>query len=662
MKKVQSKLTLQIFLLVLIICGILSFGAYYISSNSLNETVKTNLVERTDDASKLLSNYMKDKQTALDGVTALNEVKSENWEIQKPILIEESKKLGFEKLGIVNLNGKAHTTLNDSEVDVSKVEYVQKALNGQIGFSDATRSKVNGALIVDAYAPIKSSDGKIIGAMIGTLNVQKVSAFLQEMKFSNSAYPYVVNKEGTVILHKNINIVKNEQNAIKSAEKDSSYKELSSYIKKVIAGETGFGEYEYNGAENIIAYTPISGVNWFMVVEADKSVVFKAINHLKLMELGATIIFIFLGLIFGLFIAKSITKPLLKIKNLAERLSQYDFSNKIDVLRKDEFGETALALNTAQENIKTLIKKIMDGAQDMSAASEELSATSEELASRFEHINMSTEDIVKIAREASSSTGEVTASIEEIDSSITKLSNKAMDGSNNSNESKGRAVEVQSSAKKVIDESRNIYKDKEEKILKAIEAGKVVEEVKDMADAIANISEQTNLLALNAAIEAARAGEQGKGFAVVAEEVRTLAEQTSETVYTIQNTIGKIQEAFKNLSNNGNELLKFIDENVNKQFDSYLSTGEQYYKDSEYVSGMAEDLSSMAQQITASVNQVTNSIQNMAEDSEKSSASTNEIKDSIKDASLAMEQIAKTAQSQAQLAQELSEIVHKFKI
>ncbi len=662
MKTVQSKLTLQIFLLVLIICGVLSFGAYYISSNSLNETVKTNLAERTDDASKLLSNYMKNKQTALDGVTALNEVKSTNWEIQKPILKDESKKLGFEKLAIVNLNGKAHTTLNDTELDVSKVEYVKKALSGEIGFSDATKSKVNGMLIMDAYAPIKSNDGKIIGAIIGTMDVQKVSAFLQEMKFSNSAYPYVVNKEGTVILHKNVELVKKENNAVKNAEKDSTYKELSNYIKKVIAGETGLGEYKYNGSENIIAYTPISGVNWFMVVEADKSVVFKSISHLKSMEFGTTIIFIFLGFVFGLFIAKSITKPLLKIKDLAKRLSKYDFSNEIDISRKDEFGEAAAALNTAQENVKTLIKTIINEAQDMSAASEELSATSEELASRFEHINMSTEDIVKIAREASASTAEVTVSIEEIDSSIIKLSNKAMDGSNNSNESKDRAITVQKNAKNAISESRNIYKDKEEKILKAIESAKVVGEVKSMADAIASISEQTNLLALNAAIEAARAGEQGKGFAVVAEEVRNLAEQTSQTVYTIQDTIGKIQEAFKNLAENGSELLKFIDGNVNKQFDSYLSTGEQYYKDSEDVSGMAEDLASMAQQITASVNQVTNSIQNMTKDSEKSSESTNEIKDSIQDASLAMDQIAKTAQSQAQLAQELSEVVGKFKI
>ena len=62
-----------------------------------------------------------------------------------------------------------------------------------------------------------------------------------------------------------------------------------------------------------------------------------------------------------------------------------------------------------------------------------------------------------------------------------------------------------------------------------------------MADTIGSIAEQTNLLALNAAIEAARAGEQGKGFAVVAEEVRKLAEQSSQAVLSIQDTIVKVQ-------------------------------------------------------------------------------------------------------------------------
>jgi len=78
--------------------------------------------------------------------------------------------------------------------------------------------------------------------------------------------------------------------------------------------------------------------------------------------------------------------------------------------------------------------------------------------------------------------------------------------------------------------------------------------------------EEVNLLSLNAAIEAARAGEQGKDFAVVADEVRKLAEQSYKAVKSVKDIIDKVQKSFQDLSLSSNELLKFMDEDVNNQF------------------------------------------------------------------------------------------------
>ncbi|MGJ0906131.1 methyl-accepting chemotaxis protein [Clostridium botulinum] len=375
-----------------------------------------------------------------------------------------------------------------------------------------------------------------------------------------------------------------------------------------------------------------------------------------------SIVGLLMAILIGLFIARNIAKPLNKIKDLAERLANYDFSTSITVTRGDEFGQTAVALNTAQKNVNGLVKIIMENSQDISASSEELSATVEELSSKVETIDTAINNIAASMQESSAASEEISASVEEVDSSANELSQKAMEGSDNSNQFKERATEVKKNSQKAIDESRRIHLEKKSNMERAVEEGRVVDSIKVMADTIASISEQTNLLALNAAIEAARAGEQGKGFAVVAEEVRNLAEQSKDAVLSIQETIVKVQGAFKSSIDTGSDILEFINTQVMEQFDAYGETGSQYYEDSDFVSKMSEEIAAMSEEVTATLGQVSGAVQNMAISAQRSNEEADIIKDSMNETTKAIEQVAETAQSQAELAQNLNEMVHKFKI
>ncbi|EDS77008.1 membrane assosiated methyl-accepting chemotaxis protein with hamp domain [Clostridium botulinum C str. Eklund] len=361
-------------------------------------------------------------------------------------------------------------------------------------------------------------------------------------------------------------------------------------------------------------------------------------------------------------IGKNIKKSLASIKGLSDRLSNYDLSEPIIISSNDEFGQIGKGLNRVQENISSLIKNIIDSTREMNASSDELSSTVEKMASKFQNINTSTKEINSQVQETSATAEEISASVQEVDSSVSVLSGKAIDGSNSAIEIKTRAAEVEHNSKIASESTRDLYIEMEKEVLKDIEQGKVVEHIKVMADTIASIAEQTNLLALNAAIEAARAGEQGKGFAVVAEEVRRLAEQSSVAVGNVKFTIEKVQEVFENLSVNSSRILKFMNDRVVSQFETFVHVGEQYERDGVFVNNMSEELATMTEEVSATIDEVSEAVQNMADMAQRSSENLNSIQQNVNESTKVMEQVEYTAQTQAELSEKLNKMVEKFRI
>ena len=351
---------------------------------------------------------------------------------------------------------------------------------------------------------------------------------------------------------------------------------------------------------------------------------------------GLTVLFAAIGTVIAVLIAfftiRIITHSLNKAVFIADKVGGGDFTGEILIDSNNEMGQLLASLKGMVEKLKSAISVVKTTSQRLTEDSRQLNISAKEISSTMEEQVAKSSQIAAASEEMSQTTIDIAKNSSNIAASATNASGVAKEGEHIVNKS---VAEVATIAERVS-ESAELIKTLGER---SKQIGNIVGVIKDIAD-------QTNLLALNAAIEAARAGEQGRGFAVVADEVRKLAEKTTNATSEISEMIQSIQgEVNKAVMSTHHATAQ-----VKVGVDLSTQAGGALIK----IVGSVDGLHQMVEQIASATEE-------MSQVSDQISQDINTIAHSSKGILSRSEQISHSSSDLAELSAKLHEIAGQFK-
>ncbi|WP_214878309.1 methyl-accepting chemotaxis protein [Exiguobacterium sp. ERU653] len=361
------------------------------------------------------------------------------------------------------------------------------------------------------------------------------------------------------------------------------------------------------------------------------------------------------------FVLRSILRPLRVLTEGAERIKAGDLTEPITVSSNDEIGRVSESFNEMSDSLRMVLLRLDDSISQVAASSQELMANSAQNTMSSEQIVQAVDQMALSADGSKRQLDDNATSLQAITSGIMRISESSMDVSELSRETSNEAEDGSTTVKENV------------KQMQAIDASVVTfegviqslanrsNEIGEIVTVINGIAEQTNLLALNAAIEAARAGENGKGFAVVASEVRKLAEQSQQSTKQIAGLIDRI----KHETEQSVHLMKEVSTHTKAGLTSSEMTADRFEKIKERTVAMTpriEDVTATVEEIAANVQEVAATASQIADIADENSNVSKQVAATTDDQLKSIEEVSQSAKSLATMAEELQELVSRFKL
>jgi methyl-accepting chemotaxis protein len=361
----------------------------------------------------------------------------------------------------------------------------------------------------------------------------------------------------------------------------------------------------------LVTFAEVPGFPWRLLVVMEEDEALAPVSNIRNIMILVGAFAGILGIIVAVFLGRSIARPMVTIADALEVVGNGDLTERINIKSNDEIGALSDNLNITLDKIRSLAKNVRQEADVLSGIGEDLSSNMNETAAAVNEIAANIQSIKTRVMNQSASVSQNHATMEQLMSNINRLNGHVERQSNNISQASSSIEQMVANVNAVtgtlVSNSGNISTLKDASEIGRIGMQEVVEDINEIAReseglleinaVMENIASQTNLLSMNAAIEAAHAGDAGKGFAVVAEEIRKLAENSSEQSKTIATVLKKIKTSIDKIT--------LSTDNVLNKFEAIDTSVRTVAEQGENISGAMQEQGHGSRQVLSGIAGIT---------------------------------------------------------
>lgn len=364
----------------------------------------------------------------------------------------------------------------------------------------------------------------------------------------------------------------------------------------------------------------------------------------------------------AIYLLVYIRKGILTITEDMNILAKKDLSSQFSIVdSKDEFGLLSVASNKVLLALREIVSKLNSTTEVLNNSTDKMNHSTTDATGAVNQIAHSVNEISQTV--SSQATDTEQASIEIM--SLEKVVEQSGENAKNLAEASGEIKSTSQEGMDIVNDLYNITQQNQAafdiifEIINSINQSAA--QIGEASGLIAGIATQTNLLSLNASIEAARAGEAGKGFAVVADQIRQLAEQSSNSVKVIDEMLQDLQSGISKAG----EQSKTVRQVVKKQTDSVNMTKDKYItivSTIDIINSEIISLDEISRQMETSCNHVVEIISNLSASAEENAATTEVTAESTHQILNTMTAISEASNMVNVHAKDLHEIISEFNL